>query len=125
MRRGYVLGRMHDLGFISDTEFEASMEYPLESKLYGTSNELSAPYVAEMVRREMLNRYGEEATYSAGFKVITTLDSSLQRAANYAIRNGLFEFTRRRGYRGPIDSIELDPALLSTPYLEWPEEMSK
>ena len=125
MRRRYVLNRMHDLDFITDTQLEDAMSYPLESKLYGTSNELSAPYVAEMVRREMLDRYGEEATYSNGFRVITTLDSRLQRAANYAVRNGLQEFTRRRGFRGPIGRLDADPAVFELPYFEWPEETQR
>jgi penicillin-binding protein 1A len=99
MRRSYVLNRMQELDYIEDREFESAIAYPMVSKLHGTANELSAPYVAEMVRREMLSRYGE-ATYAAGFEVVTTLDSTLQRAANYSVRNGLLEFTRRRGYRG-------------------------
>jgi penicillin-binding protein 1A len=126
MRRSYVLGRMHDLDFIDDASFEEASDFAMESTLHGTANELVAPYVAEMVRREMLDRYGE-ATYSAGFKVITTLDSKMQRAATYSLRNGLLEFTRRRGYRGVIanalDNAELDPDVLPTPYLDWPEEL--
>ena len=124
MRRNYVLSRMLDLGYIDDAQHADAMAYPMESKLHGTANELSAPYVAEMVRQEMLSRYGE-ATYAAGFKVVTTLDSKLQHAANYAVRNGLFEFTRRRGYRGPIATVELDPELLEGPYAEWPEELKR
>ncbi|RLA31489.1 MAG: peptidase [Gammaproteobacteria bacterium] len=124
MRRNYVLDRMNALGFISDYDFELATAYPLESKLHGTANELSAPYVAEMVRQEMLKRYGD-ATYSAGYQVVTTLDSKMQAAGNYAVRNGLFEFTRRRGYRGPITTIELDPAILQGPYAEWPEEAQR
>jgi penicillin-binding protein 1A len=84
----------------------------------------SAPYVAEMVRREMLSRYGE-ATYAAGFEVVTTLDSTLQRAANYSVRNGLLEFTRRRGYRGPIATVELDPEVLEGPYADWPDGVKR
>jgi len=124
MRRRYVLTRMHDLDYIDDRQFDEAMAFPLESKLYGTKTELSAPYVAEMVRREMLNRYGE-ATYSAGYRVITTLDSRLQSAANYAVRNGLFEFTRRRGYRGPVESLEVAAETLSEPYAAWPEELQR
>jgi penicillin-binding protein 1A len=75
-----------------------------------------------MVRREMLNRYGE-ATYSAGFKVVTTLDSNLQRAAGYSLRNGLLQFTRRHGYRGPIASLEVDATVLALPHNEWPDEL--
>lgn len=127
MRRNYVLGRMHDLDYISDGELQEALSYPLESKLYGTANELSAPYVAEMVRQEMYSRYGEE-TYSAGFQVVTTLDSTLQQGANYAVRNGLLEFTRRRGYRGPIAKIsdaDLVSAISGLPYIEWPEELQR
>ncbi|MBT8421608.1 MAG: transglycosylase domain-containing protein, partial [Gammaproteobacteria bacterium] len=92
MRRDYVLGRMRELDFISEDEYAAARNEPVVSQLHGTATELSAPYVAEMVRREMLKRYGED-TYSAGFKVVTTLDSTMQRSANYALRNGLLEFT--------------------------------
>jgi penicillin-binding protein 1A len=124
-RRSYVLDRMNELGFISDLEYQEAIDYPLESQLHGTSNELSAPYVAEMVRQEMLSRYGEQATYSAGFQVVTTLDSRLQGAANYAVRNGLLEFTRRRGYRGPIARVALDAEILNRPYIEWPEDVQR
>ena len=126
MRRSYVLDRMHDLDFIDRASFEAAMEYPLLSKLHGTANELSAPHVAEMVRREMVRRHGEEEYDSAGFSVVTTIDSRLQRSANYAIRNGLLEFTRRRGYRGPIAEFDVDidlELLHGTAYEEWPEDV--
>jgi len=123
-RRGYVLSRMFDLGYIDRQEFDEAMALPVESKLHGTDNELSAPYVAEMVRREMLARYGE-ATYSAGYRVITTLDSRLQKAGNYAVRNGLFEFTRRRGYRGPLAQLEVDPQILEQDFAEWPVEIQQ
>lgn len=122
MRRAYVLKRMNDLDFIDDDEYEEAIDFPLESQLHGTANDLSAPYVAEMVRREMLNRYGV-ATYADGFRVLTTVDSRMQEGANYALRNGLLEFTRRRGYRGPIAKLEVDPETLASPYSAWPEEL--
>ena len=122
MRRDYVLGRMRELGFIDAQQYRVALETPVESRLYGTATELAAPYVAEMVRREMLERYGEEA-YSAGYQVVTTLDSRLQTAANYALRNGLLEFSRRRGWRGPLAHVEADPAVLSRPWQEWPDDV--
>jgi penicillin-binding protein 1A len=122
IRRNYVLERMRDLGFIDQQAYEEAMDWPMESRSYGAAIELNAPYVAEMVRSEMLERYGEGA-YTDGYQVVTSLDSRLQKAANYALRNGLLEFTRRRGYRGPIQHIELTDALLATPIEEWPNEI--
>ena len=118
-RRSYVLGRMLDLDYIDDSAYREAMSFPMESKLHGAAVELNAPYVAEMVRSEMLKRYGEDA-YSAGFRVMTSLDSRLQRAATYALRNGLLEFTRRRGFRGPLTTVELTADTLALPFDEWP-----
>jgi penicillin-binding protein 1A len=122
MRRAYVLGRMQSLGYISDAEYIEAMDHPMESRLHGAAIELSADYVAEMVRREMLSRYGED-TYTAGYQVVTSLDSRLQRAADYALRNGLLEFARRRGYRPLGMNFEITPALLATEFTEWPIEI--
>jgi penicillin-binding protein 1A len=122
IRRGYVLGRMLDLGFIDEETYEEAMAWPMESRSYGAAVELNAPYVAEMVRADMLKRYGE-GTYTDGYQVVTSLDSRLQQAANYALRNGLLEFSRRRGYRGPIRNLELSDELLAMPFEEWPVEI--
>ena len=103
IRRAYVLNRMEDLGYISESEHEAALGVPMESLMHGAAIELNAPYVAEMVRREMLNRFGIDA-YTAGYQVVTTLDSELQEAANFSLRNGLLEYTRIRveGYGGRL-----------------------
>lgn len=121
-RRSYVLGRMHELGYIDEVTLHEAEAYPMESRLHGAAIELNAPYIAEMVRSEMLKRYGEE-TYTAGYQVITSLDSRMQQAANYSLRNGLLEFTRRRGYKGPHTHVELSEEILALPSSEWPAEI--
>jgi penicillin-binding protein 1A len=113
---------MLDLDYIDESVYEQNMAWPMESRLHGTAVELSAPFVAEMVRSEMLKRYGE-GTYTDGYQVVTSLDSRLQKAANYSLRNGLLEFTRRRGYKGPIQNVEVTDDLLATPFEEWPVEI--
>lgn len=121
-RRSYVLRRMHSIGYINDAEYETAMQTPMESRLHGAAVELHADYIAEMVRREMLNRYGED-TYTAGYQVVTTIDSRIQKAATYALRNGLLGFARRRGYRGPIKQLEVSDELLATEFTSWPAEI--
>ncbi|MEM9687980.1 MAG: penicillin-binding protein 1A [Pseudomonadota bacterium] len=122
-RRNYVLGRMLSLDYIDQQTYDDAFETPMKSNLYGAAVEVEAPYVAEMVRREMLNRYGEE-TYTAGYQVFTTVDSRLQDAGNYALKNGLLEFTRRRGYRGPIANFELGELPLADDVEGWSIEIS-
>ena len=101
IRRNYVLGRMRSLEYISEDEYNEAIKSVDDARLHGLSKEVTAPYIAEMVRAEMIERYGD-ATYSDGFNVITSLDSRLQKAANNAQRNALLSYDKRHGYRGPI-----------------------
>jgi len=106
VRRAHVLGRMLDLNYITQAEYDAAKSSPMESRLHGASIEADAPYAAEMVRNEMQARYGD-AVYTAGYKVFTTIDSRLQTAATVALRTGLLEYDRRHGYRGATAKLDL------------------
>jgi penicillin-binding protein 1A len=106
VRRSHVLGRMLELGYISQAEYDAAKGSPMESKLHGAAIEVDAPYVAEMVRNDMQSKYGD-AVYTAGYKVYTTLDSRLQAAATVALRTGLLEYDLRHGYRGATAKVDL------------------
>lgn len=109
-RRDYVLDRMHQLGYLNDVDYKAALAEPETAQRHALEIEVEAPHVAEMVRAEMVNRYGEDA-YTGGYKVYTTLDTRLQPAANRALRAGLLEYDKRHGYRGPERHIELTPLL--------------
>jgi penicillin-binding protein 1A len=106
VRRAHVLGRMLDLGYISQSEFDQAKSSPMESRLHGASIEVDAPYLAEMVRNDMQNKFGD-AVYTAGYKVYTTLDSRLQAAGTVALRTGLIEYDMRHGYRGASAKVDL------------------
>jgi penicillin-binding protein 1A len=112
VRRAHVLGRMLELGYISQAEYDQAKTSPMESRLHGASIEVDAPYLAEMVRSDMQNKYGD-AVYTAGYKVYTTLDSRLQAAGTVALRTGLLEYDMRHGYRGA--SAKVDLSKISTP----------
>jgi penicillin-binding protein 1A len=105
-RRSYVLRRMREKEFITETEYDAALKAPVESKLHGPAVEVEAPYIAEMVRADLFNRLGAEA-YTAGYEVITTVDSRLQHAAVKALRGALLEYDQRHGYRGPAGRVTL------------------
>ena len=116
-RRSYVLRRMHELGYISDAELADASAEPVVGKLNAPLNDVDAPYVAEMARLELVRRYGE-AAQNAGFRVFTTIDPRLQAAANRALRLGLLEYDRRRGWRGATARVTVpagaDAAALDT-----------
>ncbi len=111
-RRAHVLGRMLELNYITQAQYDEAKSSPMESRLHGASIEADAPYVAEMVRSEMQARYGD-AVYTAGYKVFTTIDSRLEAAGTVALRTGLLEYDRRHGYRGA--AAKVDMARLATP----------
>jgi penicillin-binding protein 1A len=106
VRRAHVLGRMLDLNYITQAEYDEAKSSPMESRLHGASTEAEAPYVAEMVRNEMQAKYGD-GVYTAGYKVYTTIDSRLQAAGTVALRTGLLEYDRRHGYRGATAKIDV------------------
>jgi len=101
-RRNVVLRRMRDVGFISETEYREASRAPNTAAYHGPQTELDAPYIAEMVRQEMVARYGEEAAYTQGFRVYTTVNSAQQRSANHAVVENLLDYDQRHGYRGPL-----------------------
>ncbi len=112
VRRAHVLGRMLELGYINQADYDQAKASPMESRLHGASIEVDAPYLAEMVRNDMQNKYGD-AVYTAGYKVYTTLDSRLQVAGTVALRTGLLEYDMRHGYRGA--SAKVDLSKITTP----------
>ncbi len=97
-RRNYVLGRMKQLGFITEQEFESAKNQALTAEKYAPDIEFDAPYMAEMVRQHLYEQYGEDI-YGTGYKVYTTLDSNLQTASDQSLRKGLIRYDRRHGFR--------------------------
>ncbi len=114
-RRDYILGRMAKLDYISEAEQQAALMAPVTAKLHAAKLESEAPYLAEMVRAEMVERFGSGA-YTDGYQVQTTLDSHLQGVANRAVRQALQAYDMRHGYRGVdrqllLTASETDDAL--------------
>ena len=107
IRRAYVLRRMLELGYIDRARFHEVDNAPVTASLHSPSIELEAPYVAEMVRKHMVDEYGEEA-YGAGYIVTTTVRDALQLAANRALDMALVQYDERHGYRGAEGHFELE-----------------
>jgi penicillin-binding protein 1A len=105
-RKKYVLRRMRELGFIDEAAAEAASHEVVSARAHRALADVEAPYIAEMVRLEIKSRFGD-AALNAGYKVYTTIDGRLQAAANRALRIGLVDYTRRHGWRGAANKVEL------------------
>ena len=103
-RQRYVLRRMKDLHFITPQQYETALKEPHRFRKSRQIRELSADYVAEIVRQAMYERYKDDI-YSSGLKIYTTIRKSNQEAANRAILQGIVDYDRRHGYRGPEKTV--------------------
>ncbi|WP_249961346.1 penicillin-binding protein 1A [Histophilus somni] len=101
-RRNVVLGRMLETNYISKAEYDAAISEPIVASYHGTQLEFRADYVSEMVRQEMVRRFGEEQAYTKGYKVFTTILSKDQAQAQKALRENLIAYDIRHGYRGAV-----------------------
>ncbi|MCC4598196.1 penicillin-binding protein 1A [Xanthomonas campestris pv. phormiicola] len=98
-RDNYVLTRMAALGFVSQAEADAAKAVPMHATPHERPVEVESPYVAELVRQEMIARFGGDVL-DKGYHVTTTIDTELQAAANHAVRQGLVIYDRRHGWNG-------------------------
>ncbi len=107
LRQGYVLDRMLELGFISKEVADAARSEPIalisrESPL----TKVAAPYFVEHVRKYAQQTYGGKELFDRGLKIYTSLDASMQRAAEVAVRSNLEELARKYSFRGPVGKVE-------------------
>ncbi len=120
VRRQTRLANMRREGMISEEEYQVANAMPVTAGRRSRDIEVPAPYVAEMVRQEMYERYGEDA-YTQGFEVVTSIDGDKQMMANSALVNGLESYyDRRHGYRGPAANYPPDPL---EPERQWLREL--
>ena len=98
-RDNYVLQRMAELKYISQAEADAAKAVPMHAAPHEPPVEVYAPYVAEMVRQEMIAKYGGDVL-NMGYHVTTTINGPLQEAANKAVVDGLVLYDHRHGWHG-------------------------
>jgi len=105
-RRDYVLKRLHELGRIDDLSYQTALKAPITATRHVVDIDVKAPYIAEMTRQLMIDRFGDEV-YQKGLNVTVTINSGYQAKANQALRQGLFDYDRRHGFKGPIGHFDL------------------
>ena len=109
-RKNYVIKRMYEDGYITEKEALTASKEPIVLIRRNKLETVDADYYAEQVREEVVNMFGSEYFYTAGLTIITCLDSKAQQAAEKALVNGIIDFDRKKGYRGPWRKIDLNAA---------------
>jgi len=120
-RRNRVLNNMYRQGMIDQQQLAQAQSAPVTAARHGRNIDVPAPYIAEMVRQQLYQEYGED-TYTQGFEVVTTIDGQKQLAAKQALVNGLEEYyDKRHGFRGVDAHFEFDEV---DPAARWLQELS-
>lgn len=96
-RRNYVLRRMLTLNFIDSSTYQQALSTTDDSSIQPSNIEFNAPFIAEMARQELVDKYGEEA-YTLGLRVYTTVPSKLQTASDHAVQRALHLYEERHAY---------------------------
>lgn len=117
-RRNWVIDRMVENGYVTKSEGDEAKKQPLGVTPRNRGSYLFASdYFAEEVRRQIIERYGDNALYEGGLSVRTSLDPRLQVIARKTLQDGLISYDERRGFHGPIKTIEIGG--------DWGVELSK
>ena len=104
-RQVYVLTQMADLGFISEEQKTVAQQSPLRIQSRESAYFSKAPYFTEFIRQLVERKYGKEKLYQEGLRIYTTLDLSLQKAAQKDVEMGIRALDKRQGFRGPIHTL--------------------
>lgn len=105
-RRNWVIDRMAENGYITQTDADEAKKQPLGVKPRRSGSFVFASdYFSEEVRRQLMERYGKDALYEGGLSVRTSLDPEIQVIARRALQDGLVAYDQRRGFHGPLAEI--------------------
>lgn len=117
-RRNWVIDRMVENGYVTRSEGDEAKKQPLGVSPRNRGSYLFASdYFAEEVRRQIIERYGDNSLYEGGLSVRTSLDPRLQVIARKALHDGLIGYDERRGFHGPVKTVEIGS--------DWGIELSK
>lgn len=108
IRRNWILDRMLKLGYINQAAHDQAVAAPVALNFQASLQDVPAPWLAEMVRESLLERFGP-TVYDSGYKVYTTVESRNQSAATAAVIAGLLAYDQRHGWRGPEANVSTTP----------------
>jgi len=104
-RRNIVLKNLYDNSYIDNIEYEELKNKEIKTKKRKIELLEEANFYSEEVRRIVIDTYGYDDLYKGGLSIRTPLNSNYQIEAVKALRQGLEEYDKRHGWRGPITNL--------------------
>lgn len=104
-RQRYVLCQLRNIDWISEQEYKKALNTSLEFKSMDDPSWEIGAYYLEEVRRWLVERFGEQMTYTGGLQVKTAVNLKHQKYAEEALRQGLIASSKRRGWQGPVKNL--------------------
>ena len=104
-RRNWVITRLFNEDLISREQYENSINMPLKIKKKKGVFTKKASFFKEAVRREIIKQYDEKKLYDQGLSIMSTLDTKLQFLAEETFKEGIRNYDKKFGWRGPIENI--------------------
>ena len=116
-RRNLVLKNLFENNFISEAQYNSFIKEPIKLKKRKKIYLEDARYYVEDIRKDIVKKFGFERVYKNGLNIKTPLNLKIQSASTNALRQGLINYDRRKGWRG---------ALLKKKYKNnWSEDLEK
>ncbi len=116
-RRNLVLKNLFENNFITEAQYNSYIKEPIKLKKRKKIYLEDARYYVEDIRKDVLNKFGFEKVYKKGLNIKTPLNLKIQSTSTLALRSGLINYDRRKGWRGPLINKRYDA--------EWPESLEK
>ena len=107
VRQNYVLKRMYETKKITEEEYQAALKEDIKMRIRKT-NEVKGGHFTDWVRQEVMKSVGVDAFLTNGFRVVTTLDWSLQEKAEKAVKDRVKELDKRQGFKGATKVLASD-----------------
>ena len=101
-RRNLVLKNLHENNFISEPQYNSFVREPIKLKKRKKIYLEDTRYYVEDIRKEVVNKFGYDKVYKNGLNIKTPLNLDIQSASTSALRQGLINYDRRKGWRGPL-----------------------
>ena len=115
-RRNFVLKNLYENSYINKNQYEKLKKKKIKTKKRKIEFLEEANFYSEEVRRIVNNTYGYDDLYKGGLSIKTPLNSNYQLESLKALREGLEEYDRRHGWRGPIINLN---------QLDWQKNIKK